>query len=210
MTRKRLVAAAAALLLTPTLNAHAQTRSARPTPTAAGAAPRTLAQGPEISGLCIFFQNKGIGSSSVGAAFDTRMQQLRSQAAAELSGEQTALRTDVQAFQTRRASLTQEQQQQQAAPLQQRSEALSQKAQLRNAELEYTFRHQLSKIAQTLDPVIQAVYQERHCSILLNGDSDVMASNTAMDITPAVVQQLNTRITTITFDRETPPTSAAQ
>ena len=212
MNRQISYATAAVILIGLPLSAQAQTR-ARTTgaarPAAASTTPaRPLALGPEIPGMCIFFQNRGVGSSIVGGAFDARMQQLRSQAAAELSGEQSQLRADVQAFQTRRASLTQEQQQQQAAPLQQRGDALSQKAQQRNAELEYTFRHQLSRIAQALDPIIQTVYQDRHCSILLNGDSEVMAANPTMDITPAVISQLNQRMTTIAFDRESPPASA--
>ncbi len=143
----------------------------------------------------------------VGKAFETRYQQLRAQAAAELSGEENALKTDVQAFQAKRASLTQEQQAQAAGPLQQREQVLSQKASERQAELEYTARHQLQRIDQAMEPLVRSLYQERHCSLLLNASS-VMGANPAMDMTDAVVAQLNTRMTTITFDRESPPAGA--
>ena len=59
----------------------------------------------------------------------------------------------------------------------------------------------------TITPIVQAVYQQRHCSLLLNADG-VMGGNPAMDISDAVVQQLNARMSTITFDRETPPAGA--
>jgi Skp family chaperone for outer membrane proteins len=210
MNSKHIAAAVAALALASTAQAFAQTHHVAAAP-AAAAAPAvnaaTLQHGPPIPGVCIFSDERAVATSAVGKAFETRMQQLRAQAAAELSGEQTSLRNDVQAFQGKRASLTQEQQQQQAAPLAQREEAFNQKAQQRQAEMEYTARHQLSRINQTLTPLVQSIYQQRHCSLLLSAEA-VMGANPAMDITDAVVAQLNSRMSTITFDRETPPAGA--
>jgi len=55
-----------------------------------------------------------------------------------------------------------------------------------------------------MEPLVRAVFEERHCTVLLNGEA-VMAANPAMDLTPAVVTRLNSTMSTITFDRETPP-----
>jgi outer membrane protein len=145
-----------------------------------------------------------MGGSSVGKAAATRQQQLVAQASAELSGEQSSLQEDVKAFQAKRASLTQDQIQAQGQPLEERAAALNQKATQRQRELEYTFRHARARIEQVMEPLVKTVFEERHCSLLLSGDA-VMATNPAMDITSAVVTRLNATMSTITFDRETPP-----
>jgi outer membrane protein len=140
----------------------------------------------------------------VGKAAATRLQQLRAQVSAELSGEQASLQEDIKAFQAKRASLTQDQIQAQGAPLEERAQALNQKATQRQHELEYTAQHARARVEQAMEPLVRAVFEERHCSLLLNGDS-VMAANPAMDVTSAVVTRLNATMSTITFDRETPP-----
>jgi outer membrane protein len=209
---KILGAAATTLLLVSTVQAQAQSKkstaktTAASAPASATAAP-PISHGPPIPGVCIFSRDAAVATSTVGKAFETRYQQLRAQAAAEISGDENALKTDVQAFQAKRASMTQEQQQAAAGPLQQREQALQQKASQRQGELEYTARHQLSRIDQAMEPLVRDIYQERHCSLLLNA-SAVMGANPAMDITETVVSQLNTRMTAITFDRETPPVAA--
>lgn len=218
MTAKPIGATAIALLLAAaaTPQAQAQTRrgaAARPAAaTATAAKPTTpalppLNHGPPIAGVCIFSNGAAIGSSTVGKAFQARMQQIRAQAAAEISAEENSLRTDAQAFQSKRASLTQDQIQQQGQPLVQREQALRQKANQRQDELEYTARFQIDRINRAMEPLVQNSYQQHRCSLLLGGDA-VLAANPAMDLTPEVVQQLNARMSTITFDRMAVPASA--
>jgi outer membrane protein len=205
MTSK-LIGGAAALLMLSAVQASAQTAShkaAAPASTgAAAAAPITY--GPPITGVCVFSNEAALGTSAVGKAAATRLQQLRAQASAELSGEQSSLQEDIKAFQAKRASLTQDQIQAQGAPLEERAQALNQKAGQRQRELEYTAQHARARVEQAMEPLVRAVFEERHCSLLLSGDA-VMAANPAMDITPAVVTRLNAAMSTITFDRETPP-----
>jgi outer membrane protein len=203
MTSK-LFGGAAALLMLSTVQASAQTTSHKtPAPSAAPAA-ATINYGPPLTGVCVFSNEGALGASLVGKAAATRLQQLRAQASAELSGEQTSLQEDIKAFQAKRASLTQDQIQAQGAPLEERAQALNQKATQRQRELEYTAQHARARVEQAVEPLVRAVFEERHCSVLLSGDA-VMAANPAMDITPAVVTRLNATMSTITFDRETPP-----
>jgi outer membrane protein len=204
MTSK-LIGGAAALLMLSAVQASAQTATHK-APAAAAAAPgaTTINYGPPISGVCVFSNEGALGISAVGKAAATRLQQLRAQASAELSGEQASLQEDIKAFQAKRASLTQDQIQAQGQPLEERAQALNQKATQRQRELEYTAQHARARVEQAMEPLVRAVFEERHCSLLLSGDS-VMAANPAMDITSAVVARLNTTMSTITFDRETPP-----
>lgn len=207
MTFKNLAVAAAALLtaISTAGAASAQARGARPAasaqarPAAAGA---TAITGPALPGMCIFSSERAIGTSSVGKAAAARMVQIRGQVQAELSGEQTSLRNDVQAFQGKRASLTPQQVQQQGAPLEQRAQAFENKVGLRQREMEATSGKALNQIQQQLAPIVTSVSASRQCSVVLNGDGAVMAANPAMDLTDAVVAQLNTRMSTINFDRE--------
>jgi outer membrane protein len=201
MTSK-LIGGAAALLMLSAVQASAQTTSHKAA--AAPAAPTAINYGPPITGVCVFSNEAALGTSAVGKAAATRLQQLRAQVSAELSGEQASLQEDIKAFQGKRASLTQDQIQAQGAPLEERAQALNQKATQRQHELEYTAQHARVRVDQAMEPLVRAVFEERHCSVLLNGDS-VMAANPAMDITSAVVTRLNAAMSTITFDRETPP-----
>jgi len=201
MTSK-LIGGAAALLMLSAVQASAQTSTHKTTAAAPGGP--AISYGPPIAGICVFSNEGALGLSLVGKAAATRLQQLRAQASAELSGEQASLQEDIKAFQAKRASLTQDQIQAQGAPLEERAQALNQKATQRQRELEYTAQHARARVEQAMEPLVRAVFEERHCSLLLNGDG-VMATNPAMDVTSAVVTRLNATMSTITFDRETPP-----
>ncbi len=207
MTSKYFCAAAAVAFLCAGSAIAAPKPAAAPKaaePAAQPAALPPLTQGPPIPGLCIYNRDAAVGSSTAGKAMLARMQQLRAQAAAELQAEQTALKTDIDAFVAKRSTLTQEQVAQQAQPLQQRQEAFNRKAELRNQELEATGEKALARFEQGVLPILRTVYQQRNCTILLRGDI-IMAVNPAMDLTPLAVTQLNTTMPTMTFDREILP-----
>ena len=183
--------------------AQAQTRAAaRPAATAAAPAAATAnaITGQPIAGVCVYNDDRAVATSSVGKAAAARMQALKAQVQAELQGEQTAIQTDAKALEAKRATLSAAQLQTQAQPLQQRAEALDRKAQLRSRELEATGGRALQQIHTAIVPIVSQISSSRNCSVLLNGES-VMAVNPAMDVTDAVVTQLNTRMSTITFDR---------
>jgi Skp family chaperone for outer membrane proteins len=206
-------AAAAALMLAAAAGAQAQTSkksqaTASHTASSSTAAPAAalppLTHGPVIPGVCVYNNNAAIEGSTVGKAFGERMQQLRAQASAELGSESTSLQNDEKALMAKRASLSQEQLAQQAQPLQQRTEALQQKAETRQRELQATYAKQLRRIDEVVQPLVISSYEAHHCSLLLNGEG-VMAANPAMDLSQEVSNALNTKMTTITFDREVAP-----
>ncbi len=183
------------------------TQATAPRPAAANLPPVT--HGPPIANMCVYADERAIGTSSVGKAAATRMQQLRAQVSAELQAEQTALQTDISAFNAKRATLSPEQLQAQGQPLQQRAQALDAKAAQRQRELEATGADALQQIHQRVDGILRTIYQQRGCSILLNGES-VYLANPAMDVTEGVVAQLNTAMPSISFDRKTLPAQQAQ
>jgi Skp family chaperone for outer membrane proteins len=195
---------AAAPAARPAAAAPAPAAAAAPAP-AANIAPPT---GAPIAGLCLFSYDRAIGNSTVGKAYVARMQQLTAQVQAELNPERTAIETEGNTLQTQRASLTQDQLQQRVTALQTRAQTYSQKEELRARELEETKNQQLQKIANAINPLLASVYTSRNCAAVFDQGA-LLAANPAMDITDAVTQQLNTKMTTITFERTNLAAAAA-
>jgi len=207
MTLKILGAASVAILLAATAAQAAPKKAATPTsaPTAAaGPAQPPLVSGPPITGICLYNRDAAVGGSSAGKAMLARMQQLRAQAAAELQAEQQGIKTDADALIAKRSTLTQEQFQQQAGPIQQRQEASQRKAELRSRELEATGEKALQRFDVAITPILRNLYQSHNCSLLLRGDV-VMGANPQMDLTEQSIQQVNGVMPSMTFDRENLP-----
>jgi len=165
------------------------------------AAPVTVAQGPAIPGVCILSVNQAISTSTVGRYVSDRMNQIVAQVKAELQPEDTSIATDGRALEAKRSTLDAATFQSQAQALSARVNALRQKADLRQREVQATEQKSLNRIEQELDPIARELYQQRHCSVLINKDA-VLIANPEMDITTQAVTGLNARIQQFAFDRE--------
>jgi Skp family chaperone for outer membrane proteins len=198
MTRNLTVAAGALAAFGIAATAFAQTAPAPARPAAPAVAP-----GPIIAGVCTFSNERAIGTSLVGKAVGARLQQLSQAADAELRAERTRLETEKRALEAQRATptMTQEQLEQRALTYNQQAAAFERKAQLRVRELQATEQKQLQRVAQELQPLILQAYAERNCGLMVDR-SVIYAANPAMDVTDIVVQKLNAKITTLTFERE--------
>ena len=172
-------------------------------PRAAGpAAPNASAgvpTGPAIPNACVFSQQGAVGTSAVGKYVISRLQQIQAQA--ELQAEETTLQTDIKAYGTQRAALSTDVQQQRERGLNERAQALQQKAQLRSKELEATQQKAVSRVVSEYDPIVISVMKSRNCGLVLDGQA-TLAYNPAMDLTPEVVRQLDVKITQFPFERE--------
>jgi len=192
MTLKLTVATGALLALTlATASATAQT-AAKPS---AG-----QPTGPVIPGVCTYSNERAIGSSAVGKAVGTRMQALQAAVTAELKPEGEAIQAETKTVEGLRTAQPQ-QYQQRGQALIQRAQAFEQKRNLRVAELQATEQEQIQRIAAELDPILKQVYAERNCGLMLDRNS-LYGANPAMDVTDLVLQKLNAKITTLSFDRK--------
>ena len=216
---KTLLATAAALAIasTPAL-AQTTPKPATPAakPKAAAAAPAAkaalppLTLGAAIPGVCLFSEEGAVSRSSAGEAINKRMQQLAAQVQAELGPEQTSLDADIKTFKDKAASLPQDQQQQQGSALQQRMQDFDGKRAQRQKELEATLRKAINRVDVELEPIVRTVVSGRSCGLLLKADTAIYAANPQMDITTSVIEQLNTKLPTVTCDREHLDAQAAQ
>ena len=196
-----LLACAATLLAGGPTGVMAQARAAAP-----AAAP--ISQGPAIPGLCMLSVNQAISASQVGGYVRTRLDQIVAQVKSELAPEDAAVSTEAKALEAQRPTLDAATYQSRGNALGTRINALRQKADLRQREVKATEDKALNRIAQELEPIASSLYQQHHCSALLDKGS-VMMGNPDMDLTGAAVTALNAKLTTFTFDREHLDTAAA-
>jgi Skp family chaperone for outer membrane proteins len=171
--------------------------------TGAAAAAPPIAQGPPIGGYCVFSLNEIIGGSKVGQAVVARLKVIGAQVNAELQPQAESIRTDETALRSQSSTLDQAQLQARSANLQLRATNFEKLEQQRQQEMQATQQKQFGVILKQLDPIMRELYQQRHCSVLIDGDSGgVRMVNPAMDLSPNAVSALDLKIQTLTFDRE--------
>jgi outer membrane protein len=200
MKLRPIAATSAVLILSCAAVAQAQTPAARP----AGAAPSSQnppPQGAALPGVCVISNEGAVYSSAAGKAMLNRLSQLNSQAEAEIKGQQTSIQNDAKTLETQKASLPADQYQQRGQALQQRVNDLQRTAQVRQREMQLTQEKALQTFGGYLDPVMRQVFTQRSCSVLLNENALVYPAP-AMDITRSVVQGLDAKVQTFSFDRE--------
>ncbi len=163
--------------------------------------------GPAIPGVCVYFNQQLLATSTAGRAVQTRMEQLATEVQGELAPYATSIQSEITTLQqggqaadadgTRRAAL------------QARITEAQTLEQTRQDELRYTLSEQRRLISAAVEPILVAVYQERGCGILIDRES-VFILNPAMDVTDVVIQRLNSQLPTLTFNRLPVPAQAAQ
>ena len=179
--------------------------------TAASAQEATPPQnpGPQVPGVCVYHNARLFAQSSAGQAVETRMQQLAQEVQTELQPYATSLQSEAQQLQTSGASLPADQLQQRRQALQQRAQEAQQLEATRENELRYTLAMQRQAITQAVEPILVQVYQERGCGLLLDRES-VFMMNPAHDVTDLVIQRLNAALPTLSFNRMPVPAQQPQ
>ena len=164
--------------------------------------------GPVVQGVCLLSREAIFANAKVGVAASARLRQLAQQAQSELDAERKPLDADVQSYRSQEASLSPDQRQSREQALAQRMQTVQADQALRGKELEATRAKAMDQIAQYAQPVIVSAYRSKNCGLLL-GRSAVLGGNMANDITATVVQGLDAKVTTISFNLETLPTASA-
>ncbi len=163
--------------------------------------------GAAVPGVCLLSRQVLFAEARVGIAATARLQQLTEEARAEVAAATAPVDADVNAFQAEQAKLIPAQRQAREQALALRVQALRAKAQQRNREIEATRDKVMRQIANDAEPVLMQVYRARNCGLLIDR-SVVLGGNMTNDLTPAVIQGLDARITTISFNREVLPAQA--
>jgi outer membrane protein len=169
----------------------------------AGLAAPALAQQPSIA---VFNEERVLRESAVGQHIASRIQEIATEIDAELNALGQPIQQETERLGAETASMT-PQAIQGRPDLMQRIEALNQNAQqfelarrARQQELVQTERQAMQPVYQALQPILQAVVEERGIDILIDRGNLVFASPD-VDITPIVIERLNTALPTVQVAR---------
>jgi Skp family chaperone for outer membrane proteins len=163
--------------------------------------------GPVVSGVCFLSREAIFANAKVGKAASARLKQLADQAQSEIEAERKPVDADVQAYRAQAASLTADQRQSREQALGQRLQKVQEDQALRGRQLEATRVKAMGQIAQYAQPVISETYRSKSCGVLLDRNA-VLGGNMTNDLTPLVVQGLDTKVTTISFNLEQLPANS--
>ena len=183
------------------LFATAQAQTAAP-------APQQLLDGPLIPGVCVLSRDGVLANAKVGQAVTARLRVLAQEAQAEINAERQPLEAEFTALQAESAKLTLAQRQAREQALTTRLQPVQAKATLRGQEIEATRTKALQRVSAEIQPVVVTAYGQRKCGLLIDRTA-VIGGNMGNDLTQAVIQGLDARISTMTFNRETLPTAPA-
>lgn len=164
--------------------------------------------GKPVPGVCMLSREAIYANAKIGQAATARLKQLAGQQRAAIEAERKPLDADIQAFRTQ-TGLKAGARQDRGQALARRMQAVRADEALRGRELEATRAKAMERIAQAAQPVIAKAYAARGCGLLVNRDM-VLGGNTANDLTAAVVQGLDAKITTLTFDLEKLPAGSGK
>ena len=154
-------------------------------------------------GVCLFSRTAAMGGSRAGQSGTQRMQQIVSQVNAELDPQQQSILQENNALKTAQSSLSAAQYQQRAAAVTTRAQTFLQLKQLRNAQIGRTKALAEQAIGQVMDPLLEAVLAEHHCSVVFDR-STAYRWNGAMDLTDQVRAGLDQRMPTIQLNLASP------
>jgi Skp family chaperone for outer membrane proteins len=161
-----------------------------------------------VAGVCLLSQQAVLANAKVGTAATARLRELAAKVQADLAAQRQPLEADAKALQAQQASLKAADFQARREALAARVNALQEAANLRNREIEATREKALARIAAEAQPVVAQIYKARGCGLLIDRNS-VLGGNMSGDLTPAVVQGLDAKLTTLSFDLETLPAPQA-
>lgn len=164
--------------------------------------------GPVVPNVCLLSRQAVFANAKVATAATTRLQQLASEAQAEVNTERAPLDKEQQAFQAEFAKLTPEQRLQRQTALEKRLQPIRAKAEQRSREIEATRAKVLAQISDRAQPVIAEVYRARKCGLLIDRNS-VLGGNLANDLTADVVTTLDAKVAPFSFNREALPAAPA-
>jgi Skp family chaperone for outer membrane proteins len=164
---------------------------------------------PAVPGLCVLSQNAIYVNAKVGQAATARYRQLTASLRGQLEPEQKAIQQAAGKLEAAKSSMPAAQYQQQAQALAARVQNLRTQSGQDNRNLEATRVKALRQIAALANPLIGEAYKAHHCGAIFSRET-MLVGNPGMDLTSQVVQGLDARTTTISFELEHLPPQAAQ
>jgi len=160
--------------------------------------------GNPVPGLCMLSREAVLANAKVGKAAVDRLKQISDQAQAEVDAQQKPVQDEIKAFQAVAPTLPADQRATRERALQAKLEPLQALANQRSREIDATRIKALQQVNDQARPIIAAQYKQHNCGLMIDRNM-VIGGNYTNDLTPAVVQALDAKVSTITFERENLP-----
>ncbi len=176
---------------------------------ASGAAAQVVAApGAPVAGVCVYSEEVVLSQSQAGMAANQQLAKLQQSVNADLKPANDALVNEARALEGRKASMAAAQYQQSVADLQRRAQAQDTLARTRNDQLVRTRDEAARQIGTAALPALNAVLTAHRCSIVID-KGRVYSVNAAMDLTPEVIQRVNTALPTVNLQLAPPQQAQA-
>ncbi|MEO8812186.1 MAG: OmpH family outer membrane protein [Caulobacteraceae bacterium] len=153
--------------------------------------------GPPIAGVCLFGREQAVTTSTAGASAIRQLQTLTQTSTASLGPEQNAIKAEEQTLRGQAATLAPATLQQRAAALNQRVQNFQQTVKAKNKQLGDAQAAAVGKIEAEINTILPPLATSHRCSVVFERGTSY-GSNPAMDLTPEVITQLNSRMPNVT------------
>lgn len=150
--------------------------------------------------------------SKVGQDVARQVENYSNQAKAEIAGQQKALQAEAQKLQQDVAILSPDAKAKKIADFDAKQNAMQAAAQKKEQMIQGGLLKAQQTIAQTLEPIVQNLMQQRGANMILDKAAVFYASPqavSAFDITLPAIQQLNQKLPSLKVDMVAPPAPAA-
>lgn len=161
-------------------------------------------EGKPVSGVCFLSREAVFAQSKVGEAASQRLNQLAEQARSQMTTQRAPLDADLKSFQDKAATLSEQQRATQGAALKKRIDAFQAQAGALTQRVQLTRAKAMENIGTQAQPIVSSQYKSHQCGVLMNRDA-VLGGNMTNDLTAGVLQALDGKITTISFNLEPLP-----
>lgn len=160
--------------------------------------------GPVVAGVCLLSREAVFGNAKVSLAANARLQQITQEAQAEVDALRKPIDDEIASFEREASRLSADQRKQRQDALNARLLPVRTLADQRSREVELTRTKMIGRISDEAQPAIARVYAAKRCGLLFDRNS-ALGGNFANDLTADVVKELDAKIQTISFNRETIP-----
>lgn len=151
--------------------------------------------GPPIQGLCLLSRNGAIGASRAGQSMQAQLKQMQGALSGDLARQRTVIDQQRRTLEARQNSTAPIEYQRQYSALNQQAQALEQQQNMRFITAQTRGQQQID---QALGTALGRIVTRANCSVVLERDNSY-GWNNAMDITPAVTQEMDSLLQSVTL-----------
>lgn len=151
--------------------------------------------GPPIQGLCLLSRNGAIGASRAGQSMQAQLKLMQGALSGDLARQRSAIDQQRRTLEARQNSTAPIEYQRQFSALNQQAQSIEQQQNMRFIAAQTRGQQQIDRALST---ALGRIVTRANCSVVLERDNSY-GWNNAMDITPAVAQEMDSLLESVTL-----------